>query len=161
PHPRLIPGAIQPPHRKKDFQAERSVAPHPPTNLFANGGRRMRIAVVTGNPKPGSRTQGVALAVADTLAAGLDPSSPPPSTRPPPPPPGPAPPARPRPPRAAPRGPPRRHRHLRVADLQGRLHRHAQGLPGPLRQQRSRRYRRGSRHDRRLARPPAGGRGPP
>lgn len=40
----------------------------------------MRIAVITGNPKPGSRTQGVALAVADTLAAELDPSSPPPST---------------------------------------------------------------------------------
>jgi FMN reductase len=36
--------------------------------------------VITGNPKPGSRTQGVALAVADTLAAELDPSSPPPST---------------------------------------------------------------------------------
>ena len=33
----------------------------------------MRIAVVTGNPKPGSRTQGVALAVADALApAGPD-----------------------------------------------------------------------------------------
>ena len=28
----------------------------------------MRIAVVTGNPKPASRTHGVALAVADTLA---------------------------------------------------------------------------------------------
>jgi FMN reductase len=40
----------------------------------------MRIAVITGNPKPGSRTQGVALAVADTLAAELGPSSPPPST---------------------------------------------------------------------------------
>jgi len=39
----------------------------------------MRIAVITGNPKPGSRTQGVALAVADTLAAELGPSSPPPS----------------------------------------------------------------------------------
>jgi NAD(P)H-dependent FMN reductase len=42
----------------------------------------MRIAVITGNPKPGSRTQGVALAVADTLAAELDPSSPPASTGP-------------------------------------------------------------------------------
>jgi FMN reductase len=31
----------------------------------------MRIAVVTGNPKPGSRTQGVALAVADALAAKI------------------------------------------------------------------------------------------
>jgi FMN reductase len=31
----------------------------------------MRIAVVTGNPKPASRTQGVALAVADALAAAL------------------------------------------------------------------------------------------
>ncbi len=30
----------------------------------------MRIAVVTGNPKPASRTYGVALAVADALAAG-------------------------------------------------------------------------------------------
>ena len=30
----------------------------------------MRIAVVTGNPKPASRTHGVALAVADALAAG-------------------------------------------------------------------------------------------
>ncbi len=29
----------------------------------------MRIAVVTGNPKPASRTQNVALAVADALAA--------------------------------------------------------------------------------------------
>jgi FMN reductase len=45
----------------------------------------VRIAVVTGNPKPGSRTQGVALAVADTLAAELNnigqpapPPSPPP-----------------------------------------------------------------------------------
>ena len=33
----------------------------------------MRIAVVTGNPKPASRTQNVALAVADALAAGLTP----------------------------------------------------------------------------------------
>jgi FMN reductase len=33
----------------------------------------MRIAVVTGNPKPASRTQGVALAVADALAAALSP----------------------------------------------------------------------------------------
>ena len=39
----------------------------------------MRIAVVTGNPKPGSRTQGVALAVAGTLAAELDGSARPPS----------------------------------------------------------------------------------
>jgi FMN reductase len=31
----------------------------------------MRIAVVTGNPKPASRTHGVALAVADALAAAL------------------------------------------------------------------------------------------
>jgi FMN reductase len=31
----------------------------------------MRIAVVTGNPKPASRTHGVALAVADTLSATL------------------------------------------------------------------------------------------
>jgi FMN reductase len=31
----------------------------------------MRIAVVTGNPKPASRTHGVALAVADVLAAAL------------------------------------------------------------------------------------------
>ena len=31
----------------------------------------MRIAVVTGNPKPASRTHGVALAVADVLAAEL------------------------------------------------------------------------------------------
>jgi FMN reductase len=37
----------------------------------------MRIAVVTGNPKPGSRTQGVALAVADALAAELDGTRPP------------------------------------------------------------------------------------
>jgi FMN reductase len=42
----------------------------------------MRIAVVTGNPKPASRTQGVALAVADALAAALattpaDPAVPP------------------------------------------------------------------------------------
>src|SRR5580692_3762590 len=33
----------------------------------------MRIAVVTGNPKPASRTHGVALAVADVLAAALAP----------------------------------------------------------------------------------------
>jgi FMN reductase len=33
----------------------------------------MRIAVVTGNPKPASRTHGVALAVADVLAAELAP----------------------------------------------------------------------------------------
>jgi len=33
----------------------------------------MRIAVVTGNPKPASRTHGVALAVADLLAAELAP----------------------------------------------------------------------------------------
>jgi FMN reductase len=33
----------------------------------------MRIAVVTGNPKPASRTHGVALAVADVLAAALTP----------------------------------------------------------------------------------------
>jgi len=31
----------------------------------------MRIAVVTGNPKPGSRTHGVALAVAGAVSAGL------------------------------------------------------------------------------------------
>ncbi len=31
------------------------------------------IAIVTGNPKPGSRTHGVALAVADALDKGLDP----------------------------------------------------------------------------------------
>jgi FMN reductase len=36
----------------------------------------MRIAVVTGNPKPASRTHGVALAVADTLAAALAPNAP-------------------------------------------------------------------------------------
>src|ERR1700685_637333 len=37
----------------------------------------MRIAVVTGNPKPASRTHGVALAVADALAAALtDPADP-------------------------------------------------------------------------------------
>ena len=35
----------------------------------------MRIAVVTGNPKPASRTHGVALAVADVLAAELAPSA--------------------------------------------------------------------------------------
>jgi len=35
----------------------------------------MRIAVVTGNPKPASRTQNVALAVAGTLAAGLTPAT--------------------------------------------------------------------------------------
>ncbi len=46
----------------------------------------MRIAVVTGNPKPGSRTLGVAQAVADILAAELDVSSPPPVTSSPPPP---------------------------------------------------------------------------
>jgi FMN reductase len=33
----------------------------------------MRIAVVTGNPKPGSRTHGVALAVAEALAPGSAP----------------------------------------------------------------------------------------
>ena len=31
----------------------------------------MRIAVVTGNPKPASRTHGVALAVASTLSGAL------------------------------------------------------------------------------------------
>jgi FMN reductase len=36
----------------------------------------MRIAVVTGNPKPASRTHGVALAVARTLSAALIPSAP-------------------------------------------------------------------------------------
>jgi FMN reductase len=36
-------------------------------------GNAMRIAVVTGNPKPASRTHGVALAVADVLAAALAP----------------------------------------------------------------------------------------
>ena len=35
----------------------------------------MRIAVVTGNPRPASRTHGVALAVADTLRAALVPSA--------------------------------------------------------------------------------------
>jgi FMN reductase len=35
----------------------------------------MRIAVVTGNPKPASRTHGLALAVADVLAAELAPSA--------------------------------------------------------------------------------------
>jgi hypothetical protein len=35
----------------------------------------MRIAVVTGNPEPASRTHGVALAVADTLRAALVPSA--------------------------------------------------------------------------------------
>jgi FMN reductase len=35
----------------------------------------MRIAVVTGNPKPASRTHGVALALADVLAAELAPSA--------------------------------------------------------------------------------------
>jgi len=38
----------------------------------------MRIAVVTGNPKPASRTQNVALAVADALAAGITPATAPP-----------------------------------------------------------------------------------
>src|SRR5580700_11109632 len=58
----------------------------------------MRIAVVTGNPKPASRTHGVALAVADVLAAELGRHPPPPqapgcpSRRPPPPPPRPRPP---------------------------------------------------------------------
>ena len=33
----------------------------------------MRIAVVTGNPKPASRTHGVALAVADALSGLLRP----------------------------------------------------------------------------------------
>jgi FMN reductase len=42
----------------------------------------MRIAVVTGNPKPGSRTLGVAQAVADKLAAELDGSSAPASSSP-------------------------------------------------------------------------------
>ena len=37
----------------------------------------MRIAVVTGNPKPASRTQNVALAVADALAAASEPEKPP------------------------------------------------------------------------------------
>ena len=37
----------------------------------------MRIAVITGNPKPASRTHGVALAVAGALAAALaDPGAP-------------------------------------------------------------------------------------
>jgi FMN reductase len=53
---------------------------HIHNNLLANGGAGMRIAVVTGNPKPGSRTLGVAQAVADTLATELDVSSPPPPT---------------------------------------------------------------------------------
>ena len=35
----------------------------------------MRIAVVTGNPKPASRTHGVALAVADALAAASEPEN--------------------------------------------------------------------------------------
>jgi FMN reductase len=38
-------------------------------------GSTMRIAVVTGNPKPASRTHRVALAVADTLSAALVPSA--------------------------------------------------------------------------------------
>ena len=37
----------------------------------------MRIAVVTGNPKPASRTQNVALAVAGTLATASEPEAPP------------------------------------------------------------------------------------
>ena len=37
----------------------------------------MRIAVVTGNPKPASRTQNVALAVASVLAAASEPEEPP------------------------------------------------------------------------------------
>ncbi len=37
----------------------------------------MRIAVVTGNPKPASRTHGVALAVADAVAAASEPENPP------------------------------------------------------------------------------------
>ena len=37
----------------------------------------MQIAVVTGNPKPASRTQNVALAVADALAAASEPEKPP------------------------------------------------------------------------------------
>ena len=37
----------------------------------------MRIAVVTGNPKPASRTHGVALAVASALAAVGEPENPP------------------------------------------------------------------------------------
>jgi FMN reductase len=36
----------------------------------------MQIAVVTGNPKPASRTHGVALAVAGALSAGLQPEPP-------------------------------------------------------------------------------------
>ena len=38
----------------------------------------MQIAVVTGNPKPASRTHGVALAVAGALSAGQTPEPPPP-----------------------------------------------------------------------------------
>ena len=136
----------------------------------------MRIAVVTGNPKPASRTHGVALAVADTLRAALVPSA-----RSAPKVPSPAAPGAPaplvvdlaehasRPVRllrrrthpAHRRGRRRRRRHLRVAHLQGRLHRHAQGVPRPLRRRRPGRDRRGPRDDRRLARPPAGRRGSP
>jgi FMN reductase len=45
----------------------------------------MRIAVVTGNPKPASRTHGVALAVADALAAELAPPAAAPASAQPPP----------------------------------------------------------------------------
>jgi FMN reductase len=62
--------ATQSPHRKKIFSAERSsvLAPGSPDR---EQGRRMQIAVVTGNPKPASRTYGVALALADLLATEL------------------------------------------------------------------------------------------
>ena len=60
----------QPPHRNS-LLAERPAVltrtraqPNPEVDV-------MRIAVVTGNPKPASRTHGVALAVAGTLAAAL------------------------------------------------------------------------------------------
>jgi FMN reductase len=43
----------------------------PSDRLLANGGDAVRIAVVTGNPKPASRTHGVAVAVAGLLAAAL------------------------------------------------------------------------------------------
>ena len=110
----------------------------------------MRIAVVTGNPKPASRTHRVALAVAGTLSAALVPSArsvpmvPPDAASP-----LPVSLGAPAPlvvdlaehasvlfdssdaelTRLSRRGRRLRHRHLRVAHLQGRLYRHAQSVP--------------------------------
>jgi hypothetical protein len=70
--PRQVP-PTPPPYRDTPCRAERAAVSRSRPSSISPGPEpdAMRIAVVTGNPKPASRTHGVALAVASTLSAAL------------------------------------------------------------------------------------------